>query len=103
MRICKNGEGYAKLFETSVLSVSVHYRIVWTKDRIDLAELASKRWGEKWSLAQITKHFGYGRTAVVRKIGQIKKNPELILDGRIRSMIKSRKYRIMGNVKGSDD
>ena len=83
------------------MSVSVHYRIVWTKDRIDLAELASKRWGEKWSLEQITKHFGYGRTAVVRKIGQIKKNPDLILDGKIRSMIKTCKHRFMGNRIGS--
>lgn len=92
----KNGEGYANLLETSVLSVSRNYLLVWNKAKLDLQELAVKRWVERWSVDRIALHFGCGRTAVVRKLGQLKRNPELILDGRARSHVKSRKHRFIG-------
>lgn len=90
------GEGYANLLETSVLSVSKSYQLVWNKTKLDLQELAVKRWVERWSVDRITAHFDYGRTAVVRKLGRLKRNPELILDGKARSHAKSRKRRFMG-------
>lgn len=94
----KTGEGPAKLLEiASVLSVHVEYAIVWKKDNIDPQELASKRWVERWTVDRIASHFGWGRTAVVRKLGELKANPELIEDGVARSHVKSRKYRFMGS------
>ena len=72
------------------------YSFVWTKNKIDLTELASKRWVERWSINKITAHFGVGRTFIVRKLGQLRQNPDLIQDGHARSHAKSRKYRFMG-------
>ena len=93
-----NGESRARILETSVLTVSTGYHVVWTKDKIDPQELASKRWVERWSIKKITDHFGFGRTFVVRKLGELKKNPELVESGVTRSRIKSRKYRFMGEL-----
>jgi hypothetical protein len=91
------GEGYAKLLETSVLSVADSHSIVWTKDNIDLQDLAIKRWVDRLSMDEIALYFDCGRTTVVRKLGQLKCNPDLIVDGRARSHAKSRKYRFMGS------
>lgn len=96
MSLLTNGEGRANLLETSILSVSKNYSLVWNKAKLDLQELAVKRWVERWNVDRIAAHFGYGRTAVVRKLGQLKRNPALILDGRARSHAKSRKHRFMG-------
>jgi hypothetical protein len=94
--VSENGEGSANLLESSVLSVSTRYSVAWTKDKIDLSELASKRWVERKNMEQLAEHFKCGRTLIVRKLGQLKKNPGLVESGRVRSMIKSRKYRLMG-------
>jgi hypothetical protein len=40
-------------------------------------------------------HFSCGRTAIVRKLGQLRLNPDFIKDGRARSHVTSRKYRFM--------
>ena len=48
------------------------------------------------SMDELVTYFGYGRTAVVRKLGVLKKNPELILDRRARSHVKSRKDQVYG-------
>jgi hypothetical protein len=90
------GEGYAKILESSALSISRDYAAIWKKDAIDLTELAHKRWIEKWTMDRIAAHFGCGRTAVVRHIGRLRANPELIEDGVARSRVKSRKHRFMG-------
>ncbi|MDG0818069.1 hypothetical protein [Bdellovibrio svalbardensis] len=79
------------------MSVSKTYTTIWKKEAIDLAELAQKRWVEKWTIEKIAAHMGWGRTAVVRYLGRLKANPDLILDGRVRSHVKSRKYRVMGS------
>ena len=50
------------------------------------------------NMDQLVTYFGYGRTAVVRKLGVLKKNPDLILDGRARARVKSRKHRFMGGL-----
>jgi len=98
IRLEKTGEGCANLLEiTSVLSVHIEYAIVWKKYNIDPQELASKRWVDRWTVDRIASHFGWGRTAVVRKLGELKANPELIEDGVARSHVKSRKYRFMGS------
>ncbi len=85
----------------------VYYPLAWNKDKIDLNDLAQKRWGDRWAVDKLASHFGWGRTLVVRILGQIKANPDLIEDGAIRSRIKSRKYRLMGSndrmVEGEDD
>lgn len=91
------GEGCAKLLETSVLSVADNHSIVWTKDNIDLQDLAIKRWVERLNVKKLAAHFNCGRTTVIRKIGYLRKNPDLIQDGVARSHIKSRKYRFMGS------
>lgn len=64
-----------------------------------------KRWVERWGVDRIAEHIGYGRTAVVRKLGHLKRNPELIEDGVARSHVKSRKHRFIGRGKNksSDD
>lgn len=96
MDIGSSGEGYAKLLDTSVLSVADSYSIVWTKDNIDLQDLAIKRWVDRLNMDEIAHYFGCGRTTVVRKLGQLRRNPDLILDGKARAHAKSRKYRFMG-------
>jgi hypothetical protein len=83
--IVGTGEGYANLLETCVLSVAISYHLVWAKNNVDLDELAS--------------HFGCGRTTIIRKIAFLRKNPDLIQDGRARSHLKTRKYRFMGQKK----
>lgn len=92
----KLGEGYAKLLETSVLSTAVSHQIVWIKDKVDLQDLAIKRWVDRLSMDELARHFNCGRTAIVRKIGQLKRSPDMILDGKVRSHVKSRKHRFMG-------
>jgi hypothetical protein len=62
------GEGYAKILESSGLSISRAYTAVWKKDAIDLTELAHKRWINKWTMDRLAAHFDCGRTAVVRHI-----------------------------------
>lgn len=79
------------------MCVPVYYPLAWNKDKLDLNALAQKRWGERWTVDRIADHFGWGRTLIVRKLGQIKADPDLIEDGAIRSRIKSRKYRLMGD------
>ncbi|MGZ3797498.1 MAG: hypothetical protein ACXVB1_14095 [Pseudobdellovibrionaceae bacterium] len=46
---------------------------------------------------RIAEHFGWGRTAVVRYLGKLQANPDLIEDGRARSRAKSRRHRFMGS------
>lgn len=72
------------------------YSFMWTKDKIDLSELASKRWVEQWSINKIMAHFGFGSTFIVRKLWQLRQNIDPIYDGHARSHTKSRKYRFMG-------
>lgn len=91
-----NGEACAKILETSVLIVSTDYQLVWTKDKINLSELASKRWVERMNMEQLAEYFNCGCTLIVRKLGYLKKNPDLIEDGKARSHVKSSKYRLMG-------
>jgi|GEM_PF-7032823 hypothetical protein len=93
----KLGEGHAKILETSVLSVAECHSIVWTKDNIDLQDLAIKRWVERLNMDKLAAHFNCGRTVIIRKIGYLRKNPDLIRDGVARSHVKSRKYRFMGS------
>jgi hypothetical protein len=45
---------------------------------------------------KLADHFGFGRTAVVRYIGQIKANPDLVTDVRVRFRIHHRKKKFMG-------
>jgi len=93
----KFGESSANLLEiASVLSVSIEHAIVWKKDNIDLSLLARRRWVDRWSMDKISSELGYGRTAVVRHLGRLQANPDLIEDGRARSHVKSRKHRFMG-------
>ena len=93
------GEACDKILETSVLSVSTGYHLVWTKVKINLSELASKRWVERMNMEQLAEYFKCGRTLIVRKLGYLKKNPDLIEDGKARSHVKSRKHRLMGGSK----
>ena len=39
------------------LVVSIRYQIQWERSKLDLAELARKRWIEKWSVLKMAKHF----------------------------------------------
>lgn len=45
---------------------------------------------------ELARHFDCGRTTIIRKIAYLKKNPDVIKDGRARSHAKSRKYRFIG-------
>ncbi len=51
------------------------------------------------NMEQLAEYFNCGRTLIVRKLGYLKKNPDLIEDGKARSHVKSRKYRLMGKSK----
>jgi hypothetical protein len=93
----QNGEGCANLLEPSVLSCNEFYSVAWQRDVIDFTELASKRWIEKWTMERLADHFGVGRTAVVRHLGLIRKNPSLVSDGQVRMLIHPRRRRFMGS------
>lgn len=102
--IPKTGEGCAKLLEQAgAFSVFNRYAIKWAKDNLDLGELARLRWIEKWTVTRIANHMGWGRTAIVRKLGRMAKAPDSVVDGRVRSRIKSRKHRFMGTSKASGE
>ncbi len=92
----KFGEGHDTILETSVLSVAANYHLAWTKHDIDLQDLAIKRWVERHNMEELAAHFNCGRTVIIRKIGYLRKNPDLIRDGVARSHLKSRKYRFIG-------
>jgi len=51
------------------------------------------------NMEQLAEYFKCGRTLIVRKLGYLKKNPDLIEDGKARSHVKSRKHRLMGGSK----
>jgi hypothetical protein len=70
--------------------------MAWQRDVIDPTELARKRWVEKWTMERLVDHFGVGRTAVVRHLGLIRRNPSLVADGRVRALIHPRRRRFMG-------
>ena len=80
-------------------SLVASYPVEWTKDKLDLQELASKRWVERMNMEQLAVHFKCGRTVIVRKLGQLRRDHDLIADGKARSHAKSRKYRLMGGSK----
>jgi hypothetical protein len=92
MKSCgwKTGAGGANILAYCVLSVSAFYEVTW-KRKVDYAELASKRWVEKLSIKTIAAQTGMGRTAVVKYIGDIRRNPDLIKDNKIRSLIRLKK------------
>jgi len=90
------GDGHATLSAQAVLVVSYYYAISW-KQTIDYTVLARKRWVDKLSMDTLAVEFGMGRTTVIRHLGIIHADPDLIRDGKVRSMIKSRKYRFMGS------
>lgn len=102
--IGKNGEGCANLLEQAgAFSVSNRYAIKWAKDNLDLSELARLRWIEKWTVTRIANHLGWGRTAIVSKLGRMAKAPDSVVDGRVRSRIKSSRHRFIGTSKASSD
>jgi hypothetical protein len=77
------------------LSVEVFYAVAWKRD-VDYTALARLRWIEKQNMNTIAAELGIGRTAVIRYLGLIRQNPDLVRDGRIRTIIGSRKWRFMG-------
>ena len=95
--ICKNGEGCANLLETGALSCNEFYALVWKRDVIDYTELASKRWVERLSMVRIAADMGLGRTAVIRHLGKIRCNPDLVEDGQVRLRIHRTLYKFMGS------
>jgi hypothetical protein len=86
-----NGVGHAKLLESSVISVGLYYNVVWIKDKIDLQDLAIKRWIDRLSMEDLAKHFNCGRTTIIRKLAYLRKNPDFVEDGRARAHIKIRR------------
>jgi hypothetical protein len=99
----KIGEGCANLLEPSVLSCNEYYKVAWQRDVIDPTVLARKRWVEKWTMERLAEYFGVSRTAVVRHLGLIRKNPSLISDGRVRMLIHPCRRRFMGDSGNSHD
>ncbi len=73
------------------------YRVAWQRDKPDLTVLARKRWIEKLSMDRIATDMGWGRTAVIRYLGEIRKNPDLVADGQLRLRIHRRKRKFIGN------
>jgi len=92
-----NGEGCDNLLELTALSISIFYAAAWKRDFIDYTELASKRWVEKWSMDSLAVHFDCGRTTVIRYLGLIRENPNLVGDGDVRLRIHRRKNKFMGS------
>jgi hypothetical protein len=90
-RVVNYGEGSVNIVELSVLAISKSYTACWKKKEIDLTELAHKRWVEKWTVARLVVHFGFGRTAVMRYLRKLRESPELIVDAEARSLVVSRK------------
>jgi len=49
-------------------------------------------------MERLSAHFGLGRTAVVKYLGRIKVNPDLVEDGQIRLRIHRMRYKFMGSL-----
>ena len=45
---------------------------------------------------RIAEHFEVGRTTIIAKLGEIRRDPDLVEIGSIRSRIKLRKHKFMG-------
>ncbi len=90
-----DGEGCDKILELSALSCNMDCTVAW-KETIDLTKLARKRWVEKRSMGRIAAEIGWGRKAVIRYLGKIRSNPDLVKDGKIRLLIYRRKKTFMG-------
>ncbi len=95
MRICKIGEGCDNLVEPSALSCNSFYTVAWKRE-LDYTELARKRWVDRLSMDRIAAEMDWGRTAVIRYLGMIRVNPNLVKDGALRLRIHRRKHKFMG-------
>ena len=78
------------------MTVEYRHATVRKRENINYTELASKRWVEKYSMDKLAVYMGYGRTAVVKYIGQIKANPNLVPDGQVRLRVYRKKRVFMG-------
>lgn len=74
----------------------VFYADACKRDTIDFTELARKRWVEKLSMDRIALEMEWGRTAVIKYLGQIRSNPNLVEDGDVRLRIYRRKNKFIG-------
>lgn len=48
-------------------------------------------------MERIAVQMGWGRTAVIRYLGKIRANPNLVKDGQVRLRIHRRRYMFMGS------
>lgn len=78
------------------MSVPISYAGVCKRDTIDFTELARKRWVDKLSMDRIAADMEWGRTAVIRYLGMIRANPDLVTDGQVRLRIHRRKNKFIG-------
>jgi hypothetical protein len=85
----KNGGGYESLCEPQGIAGVRSYTIRWRDEplKIDLTELARKRWVEKWRIERIAKHFNMSRTMVCERLKALKASPALCTDTRVRKLI----------------
>ena len=67
-----NGARGPKVHELPLV-VSIRYQIQWERSKMDLAELARKRWIEKWTIPRIAKHFDRSPETIQMYICQFRK------------------------------
>ena len=91
------GAGDGKLGKPTGATVSRRYSISWKRQELDLTELAKLRWIERLSMDALAKKFGVGRTFLVAELGRIQKDPNLVLDGAARCLVKLKRKRFFGD------
>jgi len=90
------GAGWAKLVEPNPAAVSRRYGVSWKRQEVDLTELAISRWVEKLSMDALAQKFGVSRTFAISQIKVIRGNPDLVMHGPARKLVKLKERRFRG-------
>ena len=98
-RVCRdfrqsqNGAGRPKLGKPIGAVASRIYAVSWKRQQIDLTRLAKLRWVDKLQIDVLTQLFGVSRTLLVKQLGIIRANPNLVTHGPTRRLIKLKERR----------
>jgi hypothetical protein len=90
------GAGDGKVIEQSGAVVSRRYAISWKRQELDLTELAKSRWIERLTVDDLALKFKVGRSFVVSELARIRREPNLVLDGSARRLVKLKERRFLG-------
>ncbi len=72
------------------------YAVSWKRQQIDLTRLAKLRWVDKIQIDVLAHLFGVSRTYLVKQLGTIRANPDLVKCRHARRLIKLKERRFTG-------